>query len=155
MCYNPPMQVVLIILSVGLLGVIIYFAISPKSSRLLKISALIALGLIAVSIGVCGVFLIRGPGKSQTAVPLPFIVDDSQPVKKSNAPMILSFAVVFLFILGLTAYLTMKERKNLADKGKKAPGPSAFKASIPQKNESAVQEEQISINDDSFDIGLD
>jgi hypothetical protein len=67
--------------------------------------------------------------------------------------MILSFAVVFLFILGLTAYLTLKERKNLAAPDKKPPSPSAFQSSA-QQNES-VKEEQITMDDDSFDIGLD
>ena len=147
------MQVVLIILSVGLLGVIIYFAVSPKSSRLLKTSALIALGLIALSIGICGIFIIRGPAKSQAAVPLPFIVDNSPPVKKSNTPMILSFAVVFLFILGLTVYLTVKERKTLASANKKPAAAPAFQSSVPQ--DESAEEEQITMDDDSFDIGLD
>jgi amino acid transporter len=150
------MQVALIIFSVILLAAIIYFAVSPKSSRLLKISALIALGLIALSIGVCGIILMRGPVASRTAVPLPFITDDSPPVRRTNTPAILSFVAVFLFLLGVTAYLTGKERTTLmAPEKRPAAAPVYKKESVsPQKND-ITEEEHIGLDDESFDIGID
>jgi len=121
------MQVVLIILSVGLLGVIIYFAVSPKSSRPLKLAAIIALALIGLSLGVCGIMLIRGPGQGKAVITLPFLLDDTPqpPPKKSNLAVILTFLVSFFFIVGLVLMTTMREKKNKAVPQKKPQEKSA------------------------------
>ena len=88
------MQVVLVILSVGLLGLIIYFAVSPKSSRLLRLTALVALVLIGLSLGICGIFLIKGPGETKEFIPL--VLQESQPqAKSSNTGAIITFFIVF------------------------------------------------------------
>jgi membrane associated rhomboid family serine protease len=114
------MQVVLIILSVGLLGVIIYFALSPKSSRLLKLSARIALGLIALAVGICCIFLIKGPSDKTPDISLP-IFQDSEPVpKKSNAGAVWIFLVIMLAMIAFIVFLSLKDQRNRAG-GKKAP----------------------------------
>ena len=99
------MLIVLGILSVGLLGLIIKFAVSPKSSRQLRMAAIIALVLIVLSIGVCVIILIRGPSKTPGDFPLPVFQGDAQPVKKNNLPAILSYVVLLLFIVGLMVYV--------------------------------------------------
>jgi preprotein translocase subunit SecG len=153
------MQIALIIVSVGLLGVIIYFAISHKSSRPLKMAAIIALAVIGLSLGVCGFILIRGPGQSKTAVSLPFLLDDAphQPPKKSNLAVIITFLVSFLFIVGLVLVTTMKEKQRMTLLQKKSPekpvDPHIFEASgdLDIDNPSNEKEEE---NEESFDIGI-
>jgi hypothetical protein len=149
------MQILLAILSAGLLGFIIFFAVSPKSSRLLKISALIALGLIALSVGVCGLILIKGSGKAVEAIPLPVFQDTPvDPAKKTNMAAIVSFIIVFLFILGMVVVVTLRDKKILTGETKKTDKPSVFQRS----GELAgleVNGTKADTEEDSFDLGLD
>ena len=146
------MQVVLAIISVALLGVIIYFVISPKSSRLLRISAIIALALIALAVGVCGVFLIRGPAEVDTAIPLPFLTDAGpKPKAKTNIGVIIGYFVVFAVIFGLVAYSSKKEKGRKYETEKKPAKKEVFKS---------VDDNKLDLDapgdDESFDItGLD
>ena len=103
------MQIISAILSLGLVGLIIYFAVSPKSSRLLKLSAFVALGLIALTLAICGIVLIRGPGESQESITLPSFLDTSPPPQKTSAVPVIVFSLAFLSILGLITYLALKE----------------------------------------------
>jgi len=111
------MQVVLIILSVGLLGLIIYFAFSPKSSRQLKRAAFIALGLIALALIISGIFLILGPGDTAGHIPIPgFHEPPAQEAENSIALELIIFILVFLFVMGLIIYSAYKEQhKKSAD----------------------------------------
>ena len=145
------MQVVLIIISVGLLGVIIYFLISPKSSRLLRISAIIALGLIGISLAVCGIFLIRGPSESNAVIPLPFLPDDTPPkAKNTNIPVIIVFLLSFFVIIGIVV------RTSLNEKNKKyAPEKKKAEVDVFQPSDDLGIENTPLLDDDSFDIGLD
>ena len=145
------MPIVLIIFSVGLLGVIIYFVVSPKSSRLLRISGIIALGLIGLSLAVCGFFLIKGPGQGDVFVPLPFLHDDTPPpAKKANLPVILTFLLVFLVILGLIVITTLREKQ-----GKYVPEKKVTKHDTFKPGDDLEIAESPLVADDSFDIGLD
>ena len=148
--YTIFMVVVLVILSLGLLGVIIYFLISPKSSRILRISAIIALGLIGLSLAVCGIFLIKGPSQGDTVLPLPFLPEDTpQNAKKTDLPVILTFLVAFLFIVVLVVRTSMKEKNLKIKPANKAPDVDVFQAS------DDLNLDQTPLDDDSFDIGLD
>jgi len=121
-CYSFPMQVVLIILSVGLTGLIIYFAVSPKSSRLLKITAFIALALSGLSLGVAGIFLIIGPGEGSEFIPLPVFQEfQPPPAKSGNTLAVVVFFMVFLGVLGLIIALALREQRKKDQKAKKAP----------------------------------
>ena len=140
----------MIILSLGLLGVIIFFVVSPKSSRLLRRSGIIALGLIGLSLAVCGIFLIRGPSQGQVVLPLPFLPHDAAPpAKKTNLPVILAFLASFLFILGLVVMTSLKEKQK-----KFVPEKKVMETSLFQENED-LEIEQAPSDEDSFDIGLD
>jgi len=102
MWYAFPMQVVLVILSLGLLGLIIFFTFSPKSSKLLRLTAIIALVLIGLCIGICSILLILGPGKGTGDIPLPVFQDASpKPVKSGGV------SGVFVFLLLLLAALVV------------------------------------------------
>ena len=157
------MQVVLIILSVGLLGVIIYFTVSPKSSRPLRLAAIIALALIGLSLGVCGILLIRGPGQGKAVVTLPFLLDDTPqpPAKKTNMAVILTFLVSFFFIVGLVLMTTMKEKRTKAVPQRKTADSHVLDATgdwgidHPPGDEGGGEEgggEEV--NEDSFEIGI-
>jgi hypothetical protein len=149
------MQAVLTILSVGLLGLIIYFAVSPKSSRLLRRAALAALGLIGLSIGICIVFLIKSPSQKEPELPFQIFLDTPKaPPKKGNIAELLVFVAVFMFIMILIIVLAMRGRR---EKGReKAEEQPVF------NDEDALhsvdlehQEKEEKEEEDSFDIGLD
>ena len=102
------MQVVLIILSAGLLGMIIYFAASSSSSRLLKRVSIIAMGLIALSLVIAGILVIRGPGETEEIV-LPAVLGQQAPEASStNYFGIIVFLLLFLLIIGLIIAVTHK-----------------------------------------------
>ena len=133
-----------------LLGVIIYFVVSPKSSRLHRLAGIIALGLIGLTIGICGIFLIRGPSETAEFVPLPFILDsDPPPPKKGNVAMIITFILAFLFIAGLVVMSALKEKKQPVEKRRKTDDSKVFQDHDELEIEPAPEEEE------SFDIGLD
>jgi len=146
------MQVFLGIISVAFLGGIIYFVVSPKSSRLLRWSAIIALALIGLAVGVCGVFLIRGPSEAKTDIPLPFLVDaqPKQPAKTSRG-VILGYFAAFAFIIGLVAYSSRKEKQKKYEPEKKPVRKEVFQ----NTEENKLDLGNSPVDDDSFDIGLD
>jgi len=144
------MQVFLGIISIAFLGGIIYFVISSKSSRLLRISAIIALALIGLSLGVCGVFLLRGPAKSDTTVPLPFLIDaQPKPVSKVNIGVIIGYFAAFAIIGGLVAYSSKKEKAKKYEPEKKV----VKKAVFPSADENKLDLGAAPGDDESFDIG--
>ena len=144
------MQVLLGIISFILLGVIIYFVVSPKSSHLLRMSAIIALVLIGLAVGVCGVFLIRGPAKVETDIPLPFLTDaDPKPQAKTSIGVIIGYFAVFAFIIGLVAYYSKKEKGRKYEPVKKAVKKEASKSA----DENKLDLGQEPGDDESFDIG--
>lgn len=100
--------------SFGLLGMIIYFAVSPKSSRLLKLAARIALVLISLSLVIGGIFLVIGPGEGGDYIPLPVFLDQPPAEDQgNNIAGVVIFLLIFALIMGLVIYLSAKaHRKN-------------------------------------------
>jgi hypothetical protein len=146
------MQVVLAIISMALLGVIIYFVVSPKSSRLLRMSAIGALALIGLAVGVCGVFLLRGPAKVETGIPLPFLLDaEPKQENKINVGLIIGYFAAFAVIFGLVAYSSKKEKQRKDEPVKKPAKKEAFKSA----DENELDLGQVTGDDESFDIGID
>ena len=141
----------MIILSVGLLGVIIYFAVSQKSSRLLRLTALIALGLIGVSLAVCGFFIVKGPGMEEADIILP-IFEEAQPQKKSsNIPAMLGFFAVFFLIMGLIVFVSLRRQRKEEKPGKKAAAPAQV---FPNETGLKLDDSAGIEIDDSFDIEI-
>lgn len=146
------MQVVLIILSVGLLGLIIYYAFSPKSSRLVRLVAIVALGFIVLTIGICGFFLIRGPAESKEAIPLPVFQDSSpQPVKNSKVTVALVFFAVIMLVLGAIIVISVRDQKKKSAAKKAAPSSQIFDDNDKFIDE-PVDEPLLDDTDESFDI---
>jgi len=162
------MQVVLIILSLGLLGLIIYFAVSPKSSRLLRIAALIALGIIGLSIIIAGFFLIRGPVEPEVVIPFPVFEDASpQPVKNTNLIVTIIFLAALLLILGATTYISLKGQKDKPKEQDKkdtssgdnldlfGPAGVSMRNNDPGFADSDELDKVLNDDDESFDIDID
>lgn len=151
------MLIVLIILSAGLLTAIIYFAVSNRSSWLLKQSAIIALGLIALSLAICGIFLIVGPGEEPGYIPLPFPEPEPPPAGNGNTAVIVGFLVVFLLLMTMVIILSRKEqqkREAALKAAKTAPKPAA-KPKDPQPDDTLpIDDNEIKI-DDSFNIEIE
>jgi amino acid transporter len=146
------MQVVLGIISFVLLGVIIYFVVSPKSSHLLRISGIIALVFIGFTVGLCGVLLIRGPAEVETTIPLPFLADaEPKPEAKTNVGVIIGYFAAFVIIFGLVAYFSRKEKERKKEPVKKAAKSEVFQRS----DETKLDLGPDTGDDESFDIGID
>jgi len=110
--YNGFMLVMLIILSVGFLGLVVYFAVSQKSSRHLKLTAFIALGLIALAMVVAGFFLMSGPGEGAYHVPLPIFQEaQTQAADDSNILEVVIFFLIFLVVMGVIIGLAIKNQR--------------------------------------------
>ena len=150
------MLIVLVILSLGLLGLIIYFAFSTNSTRLQKRVALIALALIGLSIVVCTILLILGPHKDK---------EDSIPVFQDTAPQaagsgnittVIFFIAVFLLILAMVIVLSLRKERKKRLPDKKAGKPQAFEENnnfgFEFSNKPNTPEADDSFDDDSFDI---
>ena len=150
------MLVVLAILSVGLLGLIIYHAFSPKSSRPLKIAAFIAMGLIALSLGISAIFLIIGPGEDPGGIPLPIFADTPQPMQPDGHIVeALIFLAIFFIVMALIIVFSVRDRRKKEEAFNKKPEkPPAFtKTDILNKVESKSESKNRQNGD--FDLELD
>ena len=146
------MLVVGIILSLGLLGLIIYFAISRKSSRRLKFAAIIALACIGVSLIICGYFIIRGPGADKAALPFPALVDGPAPVKQRNIADLIILAVL-VAVVGVVIFISLRDKRKKAEPAKRKAEP-VFQESDDLDIE--IAESPVNNNsEDSFDIELE
>jgi flagellar basal body-associated protein FliL len=107
--------VVLSVLSAGLLGLIVFFFFSKKSSRMLKRAALGALIAIGLSLGVCGFFIIRGPAAPEAELYLPLaVVVDQGPVRNSSIPGLIIFLVILVALLGVIIFIGMRDQSKKA-----------------------------------------
>ena len=150
------MTVVLAILSLGLLGLIIFFAFSPKSSRLLKWAAIIALVLIGLSIVVCGIFLILGPGQGTNDIAIPDFQDVS-PKPASNGGIVGALISLVVLLAALVVVISLAMRNEQRTKSKslpvqKAEKPKLFEDDDTFKNEFENGKEKD--DDESFDIDI-
>jgi flagellar basal body-associated protein FliL len=143
------MLIIGIIFSAGFLGCIIYFAVSPKSSRLLRFISLIALGVIALAIVICGIFLVIGPKEATDVIPLPVFEDASpKPVKNNNLIFVVIFLAILLVVLGGIVYISLKRQKKAASEPVK-------RQITPVFEENNDMEQSILDDDESFDIESD
>jgi heme A synthase len=107
------MLFVIIPLSVILLGVIVYFALSPRSSKSLRLAALIALGAIMLSIVICGIIIFAGLGAAAKEPVMPdFLAPEAPaPAPQGNWFALFLLAIFLLAFMGVVAFLSMRERK--------------------------------------------
>jgi predicted membrane channel-forming protein YqfA (hemolysin III family) len=108
------MLVVGIVLSIGLLGVIAFLALSKKSEKLIKKLALIALIVIGLSIiaSAAIVIIFDKPPEEPIEFQIPgLMAPQPKTPDSSNSMMILIFAIVLVLFLGMIIYLSLKEQK--------------------------------------------
>ncbi|MDR2177897.1 MAG: hypothetical protein LBP20_07665 [Treponema sp.] len=107
------MLFVIIPFSVVLLGVIVYFALSPRSSKGLRLAALAALGAIMLAIVICAVIVFTNQGTVEEGPVMPDFYTASAPqsAPKGNSLILLLLAVFLLVFLGVVVFLAMKERQ--------------------------------------------
>ena len=151
------MLVVLAIISVGLLGLIIYLAFSSKSSKILKLVAFIALGLIALSMGINITFLIIGPGENGTdGLPLPIFAETPPAQTRSeNWIETVIFLSVFLVIMTLIIVLSTRDRRKKEGLTKQSGKSAAFSRNDDlDAIESNSNNIDLQVNEDDFDLGL-
>jgi hypothetical protein len=147
------MLVVLSVFSLGLLGLIVYFAVSSKSSGLLKKCAIIALCLIGVSLIVCGFFIIRGPGEDPAVMPLPVLPGSPAPEKRGNLADLI-ILLVMLAIVGFVILLAVKRKPKKDEPVKISPASAVFQDSDDLELDLGDGSKKKNL-DDSFDIEIE
>ncbi|MDR1325922.1 MAG: hypothetical protein LBK00_07805 [Treponema sp.] len=112
-----------LILSIGLLLLIIYFALSKNSNRQIKNTAIIALIIVALSLLVSVVIyaLFSQPATviSKEPVEDPLIVDPPERIGEDQIVLALIIAGVFILFLLIIVYHALKERKQQELEAKK------------------------------------
>jgi multisubunit Na+/H+ antiporter MnhB subunit len=105
-----------VIASLILLGVIIRFALSPRTDRLVKRAALIALGAIGLAILACMIMVIAGPEavvEEEVFAGLPL----AEPVATGISPYriyLLVLGSAMLALIGLIIFLALREKAKTA-----------------------------------------
>ncbi|WP_169312611.1 hypothetical protein [Leadbettera azotonutricia] len=100
------------ILAVGILVVIVYFFLSKKSSKTLKLAALGALILSGIALAVCAFFLFSGSGVSPAGpYDAPALTQAAPPAKNTNITGLVIFLALLLAFFGFIIYLGMKDQK--------------------------------------------
>ena len=156
--YNFHMQVVLIIISIVLLGFIIKYAVAQDSSRILKLSALIALGLIALSLGIASIVIaVNGSNKDAEETRLPvFLNVPVETPKKSNTVEMIVFLVFLSAIICLIAVITSRDHKKRLEEAKK-PGASPLFPGVGKHDDLEMKADEApekTKEDDGFDLNL-
>ena len=156
-CYNFCMQVVLVIFSVVLLGVIINYAVSPKSSRLLRMAALIALVLIALSLGIATLFIFLNNSSKDTGeghLPI-FLEAPRETPNRQNLVEIIVFLVFFAVVFGIVIVTALKDHKRRLAEAKKAGAlPSYQKADKTADLDLKPEEPHDKAKDDEFSLDM-
>ena len=152
------MLIVLGILSAGLLGLIIYFAFSPKSSRFLKLAAIIALGLIGISLGVCSILIVIGPSQDANEIPFPIFSDSPPaPARKGNIFEIFTFLAVLSFIITLIILLARRSHRKKGEAASKKEQKSQVFESSDELDDLDIKTDLLDdqFDDDDFNMKLD
>ena len=142
------MLVIAIILSLGLLGVIVFFVFSPKSSSLLRMAGIGALGLICLTLVICGLILIFGGGDDGDEITLPIFADAAPQQEPTVGVFEIVVLFIFLFAIAMIIYVAMKKEKLR----KKAITPSLANVPLKFKQEEIKDDDAFGTGDDSFNL---
>ncbi|WP_010259424.1 hypothetical protein [Treponema primitia] len=106
------MIIVGILVSLALLGVIIRFALSKQSEKLVKRAAVIALAVIGLAIVICLIMILTGP-KPVEEEPVFSGLPLAEPVQVADSNMVyaLLFGIIMLLFLGLIIFLSTRDKK--------------------------------------------
>jgi amino acid transporter len=102
-------------LAAAVLGGMIYVFLSRKSSKLLKLAALIALIMSGLTLGICTIILFGGSSGGKEADPIfTVLTEPEQPVKAANPVGLVFFLVLLLAFFGFIVFIGMKDQKKKA-----------------------------------------
>jgi multisubunit Na+/H+ antiporter MnhB subunit len=152
------MQVVLIILSVVVLGIIINYAVSGKSSRIVRLSALGALGLIALSLGIASIIIaVNTFGEKDEGDHLPIFIEAQKdaPNTTANLVEIIVFVAILVVLIALIAIVySIDRKKRLAEAKKAGPSRRLPNATKPADLDVKAEEAPEKGKDDEFDLNM-
>lgn len=131
------MLVLLILLSIALLCIMIYFAVARTSTRTIRWAAIIALGASALTILICGIIILVGPKEDTVTGPLA-IFGDAQPAGGAafNITDLVVLGILML-IMAIAIYKAFKQQEKTA------------------KTKKARQSAPILQNTDELDVGFE
>jgi cytochrome bd-type quinol oxidase subunit 1 len=109
------MSIFFYILPVPFLVLISYFALSRKSTPLIKRAALIALILVGLAVLASLLVVFGEPVSKAGPIPAAVSVEPAVP-QKSNIGAIVAFAVSLLLFLVLIVFLSLREHRRLPKK---------------------------------------
>jgi heme A synthase len=109
---------VIIPIALGFLGAIVYFALSKKSSRFVRLAALIALGVVILSVLVCGLIILLslGGGTEEPVMPDFFVTEQPEAPAKTNTFIIALVMIFLLVFLGMVVFFSLKEQRKTAER---------------------------------------
>jgi len=108
-----------IILGIGIMGGIIYMAVSKKSSFQVRIAALGALALMIVSVIICFVLYFKAASVPKAPL-LPDMMGSEMPPPANNSPVTLIMLSVFLIVLfAIIFFMALREQKRAEGKEEK------------------------------------
>jgi cbb3-type cytochrome oxidase subunit 3 len=104
------MNIFVLFLPAAIFLLILYFALSKKSTSPVKKAALITLGILILSVIISLFLIFSEPGG---AVPGTIESVPNAPVKPNNAniPALIVFIFFFLFFLGIIIFVLLRERR--------------------------------------------
>jgi len=105
----------LIILGIIGIGSVTYLAISKKSGKIVRMSALFALGLMILAVIIC-LFVLFGSGSE---VPTPFFEEDlipQEPAPGISGPVLIILIIFILALFILVLFLALRDRSKLKKK---------------------------------------
>lgn len=104
---------VLILLGLIMLALVIYLAVSKRSSFVIRIAALAALGLMVLSVIMCLCMIFLGTGKVEPAGPvLPFMEPPPEPPAAPGDLLVLVGFVLFMIALFVVvAAISIREHR--------------------------------------------
>jgi cytochrome bd-type quinol oxidase subunit 2 len=106
--------------SVILVALIAYFAISKQTSRAIKIAARIALIVIGLVFAGCAVllFILGAPAAGKGAAYGDFpVIPEKEPGNQDLLPMLI-FALIVLVIIALVIFISLRGQKRIQEGGK-------------------------------------
>ena len=114
------------IIAVIALGGILYLFFSPKSSKIQKLAAMIALLASGLTLGICGFILIFGGPDTGDPYAFPLAMDKTPPPAKTNKIELVIFLILFAALLGFIVFIGLREQKRLNDKKNASDDPGKF-----------------------------
>ena len=148
----------MIILSVVVLCVIIRYAVSSKFTRIIRMAALIALGLIALSLGVATIIIVVNGFSQETdenRLPIFLEAQNNAPKTSSNMVEIIAFlAILAILIILISVVYSMDRKKRLAEAKKAGPSRLFPNAAKPADLDIKPEETHDKAKEDEFDLNM-